>query len=167
MALAFALMGLTAPLQSLWLAVLPLMALMGIGMGLVVSPLSTAVMTSVADSDTGIASGVNNAVARVAGLFAVALMGGVVTMVFERALGGAAELPLFFGLLPTEPLAPDVEAARLGATNAAFAAVAYSNAGLALLSAAIAWFTLERKGLGGDQPELQPSAVRKRDKTRT
>ena len=144
-ALAFALLGLTASFESAWFAVLPLVALMGIGMGLVVSPLSTAVMTSVPDSDTGIASGVNNAVARVAGLFAVALMGAVVALVFERALGGAAELPLFFGMTPSEPLPAETEALRHAATNAAFAAVAYSNAALALLSAVIAWFTLERK----------------------
>jgi hypothetical protein len=121
------------------------MALFGIGMGFVVSPLSTAVMTSVEDSDTGVASGVNNAVARVAGLFAVAAMGGVVAAVFEQTLGSAAELPVFFGVVPQQPLPPDVEAARLAATNAAFAAVCYVTAGLSLLSGVIAWFTLERR----------------------
>ena len=103
------------------------------------------VMTSVADRDTGLASGVNNAVARVAGLLAVALMGGVAAYTFERGLGSAAELPLFFGLKPDAPLPAGTEAVRIAANNAAFGAIAYFNAGLALLSAVIAWFTQERK----------------------
>lgn len=145
---AFALMALLAPLQNIWLAVLPPMVLLGLGMSGVVSPLSAAVMTSVEDRDTGLASGVNNAVARVAGLLAVALMGGVAAVVFERALGSAAELPLFFGLMPGEALPPDIEGVRVAASNSAFAAIAWCNAALALLSAAIAWFTQERKGWG-------------------
>jgi len=145
-ALAFALMGLLAPLQNIWLAVLPCTILLGLGMSGVVSPLSTAVMTSVEDRDTGLASGVNNAVSRVAGLLAVALMGGVAAFVFERALGSAAELPLYFGMRAEQALPPDTEAARIAASNAAFAAIAYCNAALALLSAAIAWFTQDRKG---------------------
>ena len=144
-AIAFALLGLLAPLHSVWLGVLPVIVLMGIGMSAVVSPLSTAVMTSVTDRDTGLASGVNNAVARVAGLLAIALMGGVAAFVFERALGGVAELPLFFGLLPDAPLSPEAETMRLAANDAAFAAIAYSNAALALISAGIAWFTQKRK----------------------
>ena len=144
-AVAFALLGLLAPLQSVWFGVLPATILMGLGMSAVVSPLSTAVMTSVEDRDTGLASGVNNAVARVAGLLAVALMGGVAAFVFERALGGFAELPLFFGMKPGTTIAADAESARLAANNAAFAAIAYANAVLALLSAAIAWFTQENK----------------------
>jgi predicted MFS family arabinose efflux permease len=144
-AISFALLGLTTPLQSVWFAVFPLMALFGIGMGFVVSPLSTAVMTSVEDTDTGVASGVNNAVARVAGLFAVAAMGGVVAVVFETTLGNVAELPVFFGVLPDQSLPPEVETARLAATNAAFAAVCYVTAGLSLLSGVISWFTLERR----------------------
>ena len=143
-AAAFALLGATAPLHNVWFAVMPAIALLGLGMGLVVSPLSTAVMTSVGDSDTGVASGVNNAVARVAGLMAVALLGLVVASVFERALGGMAELPIFFGL-PADGLNAEEEAARLGATDAAFAAIAYVTAVLSLISAAIAWLTLERK----------------------
>jgi EmrB/QacA subfamily drug resistance transporter len=145
---AFALLALLVPLQNVWLAVFPAMVLLGLGMSGVVSPLSAAVMTSVEDRDTGLASGVNNAVARVAGLMAVALMGGVAAYVFERALGPAAELQLFFGLLPAEPLPTATESARLAASNAAFATIAWCNAGLALLSAAIAWCTLERKRRG-------------------
>jgi EmrB/QacA subfamily drug resistance transporter len=144
-AISFALLGLTASLHNLWFVYLPLMSLFGIGMGFVVSPLSTAVMTSVADHDTGIASGVNNAVARVAGLFAVATMGGVIAWVFARALGSFAELDVFFGVKPDVPLEGEAEAARVAATDAAFAAVAYITAGLSLISGIIAWFTLERK----------------------
>ena len=143
-AAAFLVMGLTAPLHQVWLAVTPSMVLLGLGMGLVVSPLSTAVMTSVSDSDTGVASGVNNAVARVAGLVAVALLGAVVATVFERTLGPAAELGVFFGL-PAEGLSAEEDAARLAATDAAFAAVAYVTAALSVVSAVIAWLTLERK----------------------
>ena len=76
-ALAFLGLGLFASTHNLWTTVLPLMLLFGLGMSFVVSPLSTAVMTSVVDHETGTASGINNAVARVAGLFAVATMGGL------------------------------------------------------------------------------------------
>ncbi len=144
-ALAFAGLALTAPLQSLWFGVLPLMTLMGIGMGFVVTPLSTAVMTSVADADTGVASGVNNAVSRVAGLLAVAVMGGVAAVAFERAAGPAGA-GLSFGQPPQGALAPGAEAARIVATNAGFSAVAWCTAALAAVSAVIAWLTLDRKG---------------------
>lgn len=144
-AVAFAGLGLTAPMHSVWLAVLPAMVLLGLGMGLVVSPLSTAVMTSVEDGDTGVASGVNNAVARVAGLVAVALLGAIIAPVFDAALGPAAELPIFFGMA-TEGLSAQDEALRLAATDAAFATVAYVTAALSLVSAVVAWLTLERKG---------------------
>lgn len=143
--LAFAGLAITAPLQQLWLAVLPLLALAGVGMALVVSPLSTAVMTAVDDDDTGIASGTNNAVSRVAGLVAVAAMGMLAALVFERALGGAAELPVFFGL-PASGLDAGEEILRQAATNTAFAAIAYLNGGLCLAAALVAWLTLERKG---------------------
>ncbi|RWF23824.1 MAG: MFS transporter, partial [Mesorhizobium sp.] len=61
-----------AGIHRFWTGIFPLMALMGLGMALVVSPLSTAIMTSVEDRDTGAASGINNAVSRIGGLIAVA-----------------------------------------------------------------------------------------------
>lgn len=144
-ALSFAGLALTIGTQNLWLGVMPLMVLLGIGMGFVVSPLSTAVMTALSDADSGVASGVNNAVARGAGLLAVAICGGIVAFVFERALGPAAELPIFFGVAPAMPLEPAQEAARLVATNAAFAAVGWFTAALSLLSAVIAWVTQDKR----------------------
>ena len=155
-ALAFAGLGLTTPFHSVWFAVLPMVTLLGLGMGLVVSPLSTAVMTSVDDSDTGIASGVNNAVARVAGLMAIALLGVVVGSVFEQALGEAAELPIFFGVA-NAGLSPEENAARVFATDAAFSAIAYVTAGLCLASAAIAWLTLERRSSSSAPRSLAPA----------
>ena len=144
-AVAFATLGVTAPLHNVWFAVMPSIAVLGLGMGLVVSPLSTAVMTSVQDSETGVASGVNNAVARVAGLVAVALLGAVVATVFQDRLGSAAELSIFFGTMTTG-LSASEEALRLAATDAGFATVCYITAGLSLISALVAWLTLERKG---------------------
>ncbi|HUH77283.1 MAG TPA: MFS transporter, partial [Devosia sp.] len=154
-----ALMGLLTPLQNVWFAMMPCMVLLGLGMSGVVSPLSTAVMTSVDDRDTGLASGVNNAVARVAALLAVALMGGVAAAVFQRSFGSTGDLPLFFGMRPVQPLPADQEMARVAASNAAFAAIAYCNAALALLSAVIAWFTQERKGFASPRLPMhrQPS----------
>ena len=60
-------------------------------MALVVAPLTTAVMNAAPDALAGAASGVNNAASRLAGLFAVALVGAVAALVFarRRPAGGA------------------------------------------------------------------------------
>jgi EmrB/QacA subfamily drug resistance transporter len=55
--------------------VLPGVTLFSIGMALLVAPLTTTVMTSVDDENSGIASGINNAVARIGGLLVVAVLG--------------------------------------------------------------------------------------------
>jgi predicted MFS family arabinose efflux permease len=61
--------------QSYLMGVFPGILLFGLGLSLTVAPLTNAVMSSVAPDDSGIASGVNNAVARVAGLVVIALLG--------------------------------------------------------------------------------------------
>jgi len=55
--------------------VLPPMLLFGIGLALTVAPLTATVMAAAVRGDSGIASGVNNAVARVAGLLGIAAVG--------------------------------------------------------------------------------------------
>ncbi len=55
--------------------VLPGVLLFGVGLTLFVTPLTSTVMSSVSHQDSGIASGINNAVSRAAGLIVVALLG--------------------------------------------------------------------------------------------
>lgn len=75
--------------QSYWAGVLPAICVFGIGMTITVSSLTSTVMSSVSGAHVGVASGVNNAVARVAGLFVVAAFGAVLFASFSHHLGGA------------------------------------------------------------------------------
>ncbi len=72
---------------SYWRSLLPGVLLLGIGMTLAVAPLTTAVMSSVAQSQTGIASAVNNALSRLAGLVAVSVLVFVLAHGFASRLG--------------------------------------------------------------------------------
>jgi EmrB/QacA subfamily drug resistance transporter len=130
-----------AGIHRFWLGAFPLMALMGLGMALVVSPLSTAIMTAVEDEDTGAASGINNAVSRIAGLIAVAVLGSVAAWTYVTFGGGVAGMP-GFGEPALAELAPDLNATRIAASDAAFAAVAWITALLCLLSAITAWTSI-------------------------
>ena len=58
----------------------------GLGLALTVAPLTAAVLAAVDDSRSGIASGVNNAVSRVAGLLAIAVLGTFLSAQFDSAL---------------------------------------------------------------------------------
>jgi EmrB/QacA subfamily drug resistance transporter len=61
-----------------WWQVLPAMVVMGLGLSLTVAPLTAAVLGAIDESRSGIASAVNNAVARVAGLLVVAMISTIV-----------------------------------------------------------------------------------------
>jgi MFS family permease len=63
---------------------LPGMLVLSLGMALTAAPLTAAVMGAVAEEHAGIASGINNAVARSASLIAVAVFGLVMVLVFSR-----------------------------------------------------------------------------------
>jgi EmrB/QacA subfamily drug resistance transporter len=63
------------PGDNYWSFLLPRVVLFSIGLVLLVAPLTTTVMTSVDDSSSGIASGINNALSRIAGLVVIAMLG--------------------------------------------------------------------------------------------
>jgi EmrB/QacA subfamily drug resistance transporter len=69
-----------------WTEFFPPVVLLGLGMAVTVAPLTTTVMGSVPENHAGLASGVNNAVARTAGLIAIAVLGIVMLNVFRNTL---------------------------------------------------------------------------------
>jgi predicted MFS family arabinose efflux permease len=65
---------------------LPALLVFGLGLAMTVAPLTSTVLADADESNAGIASGVNNAIARVAGLVAIAAVGAVVAASFESRL---------------------------------------------------------------------------------
>ena len=63
---------------SYWWELLPALVVFSIGLSMIVAPLTATVLADADESDAGIASGINNAVARVAGLLGIAVVGAAV-----------------------------------------------------------------------------------------
>jgi len=177
----FALPGITSGPGSYWITFFPAVLVMGLGMTITVAPLTTAVMGAVEQRHAGIASGINNAVSRTAGLLAIAVFGILALAVFTSSLQSHLAT---LHLSPSVYQLIDVQRTRLAGitipTNvsgevqtalkraidesfvSAFRLVALLGAALALLSAMSAWLLVAGKHLepaGGSASKPQASSA--------
>jgi MFS family permease len=166
-ALGFGLFAVPSVGDSYWKAFFPAIIVLGFGMAVTVAPLTTSVMNSVNEDRVGTASGINNAVARVAGVLAIAVFG----IVMVKAFGSRLNHSLAHLALPTQILQElQTEETKLaglqvptGLDPSTGARIAQSIgeafvfgyrivmlicAGLALASAAVAWLMIPKSGAG-------------------
>jgi EmrB/QacA subfamily drug resistance transporter len=139
---------------SYWTTFLPAVGVMGLGMTISVAPLTTTVMNAVPESESGLASGINNAVSRLAALLAVAVFGVVMVTVFNHSLNRSLGQ-----LVLSSEVRAEIDAARpeLAAANnpnpilqhaitesflTGYRTVIWIATGLAALSAITAWLLL-------------------------
>ena len=179
----FALPGITSGPGSYWITFFPAVLVMGLGMTITVAPLTTTVMGAVEQRHAGIASGINNAVSRTAGLLAIAVFGIVALAVFTSSLESHlatlhlspgvshlidAQRTRLAGITIPPNVSGEAQAALKRAIDesfvSAFRLVSLLGAALALLSALSAWLLIEGKQLeraGGSALQAPPAGADK------
>ncbi len=162
--LLLALPGITSGPRSYWTHYLLPLVILGIGLALSITPLSATVMSSVDAKHSGLASGMNSALSRLASVFAVAVLGAAALLIFRRDVEtrslavalteperaafllellklGNAKLPGTMSTANQTVLADLIRSSFLYA----FRIVAVIAAGLAWLGAALSFFLLDRR----------------------
>ena len=166
-ALGFGLFAVPSVGGSYWKAFFPAIVVLGFGMAVTVAPLTTSVMNSVNEDRVGAASGINNAVARVAGVLAIALFGVVMVKAFGLRLNQSlahfsfppgvlqelqAEETKLAGLQVPGGVDPSSRIIIKQSIGEAFVfgyrIVMLLCAGLALASAAVAWRMIPKSSAG-------------------
>jgi EmrB/QacA subfamily drug resistance transporter len=169
-AIGFTLFALPATGGGYWKTFFPAVVVLGLGMATSVAPLTTTVMNSVSEERAGTASGINNTVSRLAGVLSIAAFGIVMFGTFSSQLSSRLKaMDLNPGIrqeiesqqvkLAAIEIPQDIEAGvRMKIRRSidesfvsGFRFVMLVASGLALLSAATAWLTIE--------PKPQPAKV--------
>lgn len=162
-ALGFVLFALPSVGDGYWKAFFPAVIVLGFGMAVTVAPLTTVVMNSVNQDRVGTASGINNAVARVAGVVAIAVLGIVMVKVFgfrlDYSLAHSSMPPAILrqlhadeiklaGLQVPAGLSPGTNAAIKESIGEAFVfgfrILMLICTGLSAASAAVAWLVIPK-----------------------
>ena len=159
-ALGFALFAVPSVGSSYWKAFFPAVVVLGFGMAVTIAPLTTVVMNSVKQDRVGAASGINNTVARVAGVLSIAILGIVMVKVFSARLNFSldnlslppsvlqqlhagetklAALPVPADIDPASQAAVIIKQSIAKAFICGFRIVMLICAGLSLASSAVAW----------------------------
>ena len=163
-AIGFALFAVPSIGGDYWTTFFPAVMTLGLGMAISVAPLTTTVMSSVSGERAGIASGINNAVSRLAGVLAIAVFGIVMLGTFNRYLNwnlaeinvspeirrdigaqriklAAIEVPSNISIATRESTKRSIEDSFI----AGFRVIMLIASALALASSATAWFVIRDK----------------------
>ena len=171
-AAGFALYAVPGLNRNYWTSFFPAVIVLGLGMTITVAPLTTTVMSSVGEEQAGVASGINNAVSRTAGLLAIAVFGVMMLHGFSQSLGSRlSEIQMDEQLrhsiyeqrvkLAALEVPPNTDSATLEKIKVAiaesfvsgFRKIMFASAALAVASGASSWFFIRKSRLAGSKQQ--------------
>jgi hypothetical protein len=114
LALGCAALSFASSARGYFVSYLPGILLMGIGLGLTATPLTELALSALREEESGLASGINNAVARVAGVIGVTFAAGLLTWTFRALMGQEWKKDPMMSVHPTasDEFLQNVNAAR-------------------------------------------------------